>query len=136
MGAISAMRYRGLSGTMGGPPSRSSDSRALRRDSFRRKFSFARENEVPCLKTRLPSRSSLTIEASWLGGRDSNPDTVVQSHVSYRWTTSQYPVADATITANNDYNGRGRGQTTRGSSIMISRVGTAQFPAARSLCLD
>jgi hypothetical protein len=27
----------------------------------------------------------------WLGGRDSNPDTVVQSHVSYRWTTSQYP---------------------------------------------
>src|SRR5207247_3662734 len=24
----------------------------------------------------------------WLGGRDSNPDTVVQSHVSYRWTTS------------------------------------------------
>ncbi len=27
---------------------------------------------------------------NWLGGRDSNPDTVVQSHVSYRWTTSQY----------------------------------------------
>ena len=26
---------------------------------------------------------------NWLGGRDSNPDTVVQSHVSYRWTTSQ-----------------------------------------------
>jgi hypothetical protein len=26
---------------------------------------------------------------SWLGGRDSNPDNVVQSHVSYRWTTSQ-----------------------------------------------
>ena len=25
----------------------------------------------------------------WLGGRDSNPDTMVQSHVSYRWTTSQ-----------------------------------------------
>jgi hypothetical protein len=25
----------------------------------------------------------------WLGGRDLNPDTVVQSHVSYRWTTSQ-----------------------------------------------
>ena len=25
---------------------------------------------------------------NWLGGRDSNPDTVVQSHVSYRWTTS------------------------------------------------
>ena len=27
----------------------------------------------------------------WLGGRDSNPDTVVQSHVSYRWTTSHQP---------------------------------------------
>ena len=26
----------------------------------------------------------------WLGGRDSNPDTMVQSHVSYRWTTSQH----------------------------------------------
>src|SRR3989454_8641289 len=26
----------------------------------------------------------------WLGGRDSNPDNVVQSHVSYRWTTSQH----------------------------------------------
>ena len=26
----------------------------------------------------------------WLGGRDSNPDTVVQSHVSYRWTTSHH----------------------------------------------
>jgi hypothetical protein len=23
-------------------------------------------------------------EGSWLGGRDSNPDNVVQSHVSYR----------------------------------------------------
>src|SRR5262245_5925131 len=29
----------------------------------------------------------------WLGGRDSNPDTVVQSHVSYRWTTSQQAAA-------------------------------------------
>ena len=28
--------------------------------------------------------------SDWLGGRDSNPDNVVQSHVSYRWTTSQY----------------------------------------------
>ena len=25
----------------------------------------------------------------WLGGRDSNPDSMVQSHVSCRWTTSQ-----------------------------------------------
>ena len=33
-------------------------------------------------------RKSPEIE-NWLGGRDLNPDTVVQSHVSYRWTTSQ-----------------------------------------------
>ena len=26
---------------------------------------------------------------AWLGGRDSNPDSMVQSHMSYRWTTSQ-----------------------------------------------
>src|SRR5260370_15537236 len=26
----------------------------------------------------------------WLGGRDSNPDNVVKSHVASRWTTSQY----------------------------------------------
>jgi len=32
---------------------------------------------------------------TWLGGRDSNPDTVVQSHVSYRWTTSQDGVMPA-----------------------------------------
>ena len=25
----------------------------------------------------------------WLGGRDSNPDNVLQRHASYRWTTSQ-----------------------------------------------
>ena len=35
-------------------------------------------------------RKLLPQKEIWLGGRDSNPDTVVQSHVSYRWTTSQY----------------------------------------------
>jgi integrase len=32
----------------------------------------------------LPSRSSPKASEGWLGGRDSNPDNVVQSHVSYR----------------------------------------------------
>jgi hypothetical protein len=32
---------------------------------------------------------ALLDEFVWLGGRDSNPDRMVQSHVSYRWTTSQ-----------------------------------------------
>jgi hypothetical protein len=33
-----------------------------------------------------PTQTKLARSASevWLGGRDSNPDTVVQSHVSYR----------------------------------------------------
>ena len=26
----------------------------------------------------------------WLGGRDSNPDNMLQRHASYRWTTSQH----------------------------------------------
>ena len=29
----------------------------------------------------------------WLGGRDSNPDNVLQRHASYRWTTSQSGIA-------------------------------------------
>src|ERR1700722_8477534 len=29
------------------------------------------------------------IEKTWLGGRDSNPDTQIQNLQSYRWTTSQ-----------------------------------------------
>jgi integrase len=40
-------------------------------------------------KTATKSRKEGEL-ADWLGGRDSNPDNVVQSHVSYRWTTSQY----------------------------------------------
>ena len=30
-----------------------------------------------------------TIKFEWLGGRDSNPDSQIQSLVSYHWTTSQ-----------------------------------------------
>ena len=29
-------------------------------------------------------------EIVWLGGRDSNPDNLLQRQMSYRWTTSQY----------------------------------------------
>jgi hypothetical protein len=38
-------------------------------------------------QTQLSTKAEIE---NWLGGRDSNPDNVVQSHVSYRWTTSQY----------------------------------------------
>ena len=37
-----------------------------------------------CRPSCLPSRSSPKASVGWLGGRDSNPDNVVQSHVSYR----------------------------------------------------
>ena len=38
-------------------------------------------------------------ECVWLGGRDSNPDSMVQSHVSYRWTTAQCrtPILDKSL---------------------------------------
>ena len=35
----------------------------------------------------------------WLGGRDSNPDNVLQRHASYRWTTSQSGCASGMTTA-------------------------------------
>jgi hypothetical protein len=38
----------------------------------------------------------------WLGGRDSNPDTMVQSHVSYRWTTSHQEGETTIIPANRE----------------------------------
>ena len=33
-------------------------------------------------------RKNAKIE-NWLGGRDSNPDNLLQRQMSYRWTTSQ-----------------------------------------------
>ena len=36
----------------------------------------------------------------WLGGRDLNPDTMVQSHVCYRWTTSHQEGETTIIPAN------------------------------------
>lgn len=32
------------------------------------------------------------MEIFWLGGRDSNPDSQIQSLESYHWTTSQHEV--------------------------------------------
>jgi len=46
------------------------------------------ETQEPDRKTGSKSKRRKAL-VEWLGGRDSNPDTVVQSHVSYRWTTSQ-----------------------------------------------
>ena len=32
------------------------------------------------------------LEWNWLGGRDSNPDSQIQSLESYHWTTSQHEI--------------------------------------------
>ncbi len=50
----------------------------------------------------------MCMELGWLGGRDSNPDTVVQSHVSYRWTTSQCQSRRVRAAGNSDYSRRVR----------------------------
>ncbi len=34
------------------------------------------------------------IETCWLGGRDSNPDSQIQSLESYHWTTSQQEMSN------------------------------------------
>ena len=47
-------------------------------------------------------------QVKWLGGRDSNPDTVVQSHVSYRWMTSQCQSRRNHAAGNIDYSRRVR----------------------------
>ena len=35
------------------------------------------------------TRRNIQVGIVWLGGRDSNPDSQIQSLVSYHWTTSQ-----------------------------------------------
>ena len=44
---------------------------------------------TPATRHDIETGSRSGRDGVWLGGRDSNPDTMVQSHVSYRWTTSQ-----------------------------------------------
>ncbi len=48
-------------------------------------------------RPKIPAKDSpgeLFVEG-WLGGRDSNPDSAVQSRMSYHWTTSQQEVLQA-----------------------------------------
>ena len=59
--------------------------RELRRDSLRLSEGSQKLGSSGTYAGRgLPSRSSPKASEGWLGGRDSNPDNVVQSHVSYR----------------------------------------------------
>lgn len=45
-------------------------------------------------RTYRPLREAASAYESrvWLGGRDSNPDSMDQNHVSYHWTTAQYRI--------------------------------------------
>ena len=49
-------------------------------------------SEASCAKPEDGPSSQATeqsCEGVWLGGRDSNPDNLLQRQMSYRWTTSQ-----------------------------------------------
>ena len=71
-------------------------------------------NRRPSRRTEANNKlSDLNLDV-WLGGRDLNPDTVVQSHVSYRWTTSQY-TASGRRSGNPNYSHAAR-RTTRWAS--------------------
>jgi len=69
------------------------DVRSMTGTTFQESFKIERRSQrsAPSAKgskTAVNALEESELEA-WLGGRDSNPDTMVQSHVSYRWTTSQ-----------------------------------------------
>lgn len=47
------------------------------------------EAMVLWLKDKSGNFQGKTENSDWLGSQDSNLDNMIQSHVSYRWTTSQ-----------------------------------------------
>ena len=73
-------------------------ARRLRRASARAIGRRGSHGRAVATAVERPSRSCLATgttgygwgwPSGWLGDRDSNPDSMVQSHVSYRWTISQ-----------------------------------------------
>ena len=82
----------------------------------------------------------------WLGGRDSNPDNVVQSHVSYRWTTSQcqsrrlseqeLSIIAVALTLGKPRAHRRSRRTVRGHSSPAVRCRPNHSPAAAPACAD
>ena len=73
---------------------------------------------------------------SWLGGRDSNPDNVVQSHVSYRWTTSQYQSGVRDEAGNSDYSQSKRGPASARPRPALGDARPRAYRARRSLLAD
>ena len=60
---------------------------------------------------------------NWLGGRDSNPDNLLQRQMSYRWTTSQHG-AQGPAGGNFDYSER--------ETAAASRARTRSRPSSAS----
>lgn len=63
--------------------------------------SFPRHELAPMWNPRVrrgPRRirrdGAKSLSGNWLGSRDSNPGSMIQSHVSYRWTTPQHGSSD------------------------------------------
>ena len=99
--------------TLGGPPPHA--TRASARQPSRDRERLA------CLdEARREAASEV-----WLGGRDSNPDTVVQSHVSYRWTTSQCQSRRFEAARTSDYS---RSDTSGKRAIRKGRATTGGWP--------
>src|SRR5437762_2168393 len=69
----------------------------------------------------------------WLGGRDSNPDNVVQSHVSYRWTTSQCQSGLSDGARTSDYSQSKTGPATHGRHRDVLTSGRSLDQRVRSL---
>ena len=68
---------------------------------------------------------------NWLGGRDSNPDNVVQSHVSYRWTTSQCQLTRSESARTIDYS---QSKTGRASASPAPEHRAIRERARRKTC--
>ncbi len=79
------------------------------------------ERECPCarLESIGDQRES---HADWLGGRDSNPDSMVQSHVSYRWTTSQQDGAENVAKTALQVKSPGYGRAGASTGVTLSRI--------------
>ena len=58
--------------------------------SLRQPFDLLADTNARATELAEPEGADLAKRAIWLGGRDSNPDNMLQRHASYRWTTSQY----------------------------------------------
>src|SRR5205814_4055455 len=115
----------------GSPESIATNSRQQRvrvvreKSTWKRAQSAGKNHGVEGLAAELRSQIISDCSLVWLGGRDSNPDTVVQSHVSYRWTTSQCQSRRFEAARTCDYS---RSDTSGKRTIRKGRATTGGWP--------